>query len=171
MTTEPKRRRSRRPAAPEKEPAVEDPRGDAPMRRCTSHNRHGDPCGLPPIKGGTVCNKHGGSAPQVKNAARRRLNALAEPAVVVLQDILANEKVPPRDRIRAALGVLDRTGHGPSAKVEMEERPWERLLRESMEDFVRNPEAYPDEYAEMPHYERHRYTVYRGEDPEDDADE
>ncbi|KKK05546.1 hypothetical protein [Micromonospora sp. HK10] len=140
-------------------------------RQCTAENRHGEPCELAPIKGGTVCHKHGGSARQVKNAARRRLNALAEPAVALLSRILEDDrdlKAGDKERIRAAIAVLDRTGHGPSAKVEMEERPWERLLRESMADFVHNPEAYPEEYAGMPHYERRRYDVYRGHDPEED---
>ena len=40
--------------------------------RCTAINRIGSPCGKYAIKGGTVCNTHGGSAPQVKVAAKRR---------------------------------------------------------------------------------------------------
>lgn len=40
-------------------------------RRCTAHTKRG-PCKAAPIKGGTVCVAHGGRAPQVKAAARRR---------------------------------------------------------------------------------------------------
>jgi hypothetical protein len=47
-------------------------------RRCTALARGGERCKLPPIRGGTVCWRHGGNAPQVRNAARRRL---AEAAV------------------------------------------------------------------------------------------
>lgn len=40
--------------------------------RCKGHNRAGGPCGRIPRKGLTVCPTHGGSAPQVKEAAKRR---------------------------------------------------------------------------------------------------
>ena len=33
----------------------------------------GDPCGAPPIKGGTRCTRHGGKSPQAARAAERRL--------------------------------------------------------------------------------------------------
>ena len=42
-------------------------------RQCTAKNRRGEPCGRAPIKGATVCYAHGGRAPQVKAAAKRRL--------------------------------------------------------------------------------------------------
>ena len=46
-----------------------------PIKRlCTGHSsRTGKPCRLPPVRGATVCHKHGGRAPQVKRAAERRL--------------------------------------------------------------------------------------------------
>lgn len=40
--------------------------------KCTGHNARGLPCGNRPIRGGTVCSTHGGSAPQVKAAAQQR---------------------------------------------------------------------------------------------------
>lgn len=42
-------------------------------RRCTAHRTNGEPCKRPPIRGGTVCASHGGSAPAVRAAADRRL--------------------------------------------------------------------------------------------------
>jgi 2-hydroxychromene-2-carboxylate isomerase len=42
-------------------------------QKCTGHNSRGLPCGNRPIRGGTVCSTHGGSAPQVQSAAERRL--------------------------------------------------------------------------------------------------
>jgi hypothetical protein len=43
-------------------------------KRCTAHSsRTGDPCKLWAIRGGTVCNKHGGRAPRVKAAAAARV--------------------------------------------------------------------------------------------------
>lgn len=47
------------------------------MNQCTATNRQGTQCKLPAIPGGTVCRRHGGSAPNVKAAAERRLQ-LAE---------------------------------------------------------------------------------------------
>lgn len=42
-------------------------------RSCTGHNSKGKPCGRWRILGGTVCPKHGGSTPAVKEAAKRRM--------------------------------------------------------------------------------------------------
>ncbi len=40
---------------------------------CNGTNRRGDPCGRPPIPGGTVCRFHGGAAHQVREKAIERL--------------------------------------------------------------------------------------------------
>jgi hypothetical protein len=51
--------------------------------RCVGHNGSGAPCGNWPIRGATICHKHGGSARHIKEAARRRVEAqVAERAVV-----------------------------------------------------------------------------------------
>lgn len=42
-------------------------------RRCTATRRDGTSCGNRPVKGALVCRMHGGMAPQVQAAARRRL--------------------------------------------------------------------------------------------------
>lgn len=42
-------------------------------RRCTARRSDGEPCRGWAIVGGTVCRAHGGAAPQVRAAARRRL--------------------------------------------------------------------------------------------------
>lgn len=59
-------------------------REDPPLRklrkgreRCGAKRRDGQPCQAPAIKGGTVCRRHGGSAPQVRFAARHRVLAEA----------------------------------------------------------------------------------------------
>lgn len=36
------------------------------------HAKAGERCELPPVKGSTVCHKHGGKAPQIKAAGKRR---------------------------------------------------------------------------------------------------
>ncbi len=44
--------------------------------KCVGHKKDGSPCGLPPIKGATVCRVHGGNSPQVRaKAARTTLTA------------------------------------------------------------------------------------------------
>lgn len=44
--------------------------------RCTGHSsRTGEPCKRPPNKGMTVCNSHGGRAPQTRAAATRNMEA------------------------------------------------------------------------------------------------
>lgn len=41
--------------------------------RCTAHRTNGEPCGNYAMAGGWVCHAHGGRAPAVRAAARRRL--------------------------------------------------------------------------------------------------
>lgn len=48
-------------------------------RRCNGTNKQGKPCGRPPIRGGFVCLKHGGGAPQVRAKAAERLADLIDP--------------------------------------------------------------------------------------------
>lgn len=43
------------------------------MAACAANTTKGEPCRKPAIVGGTVCSTHGGSAPQVRRAAARRL--------------------------------------------------------------------------------------------------
>jgi hypothetical protein len=68
-------------------------------QKCTAVRGNGKPCGRWPILGGTVCMAHGGAAPQVREAANRRLQ---------------------RDQMRRDLGELmaelevDAAGRGPT---------------------------------------------------------
>ncbi len=62
-----------------------------------------------------MCRYHGGSAPQVRLSARQRLAELAEPAVEALRRALQGDDI--RAITRAAVAVLDRTGHGPGQHV------------------------------------------------------
>lgn len=76
------------------------------------------PCKQLPIKGGTVCMKHGGAAPQVRAKANRRLLAMVEPALVRLADLVQQEAHLPT-ALGAIQVVLARAGAnaiGPQAK-------------------------------------------------------
>ena len=74
-------------------------------------------CERSAIRGGTVCPKHGGGAPQVKRKARERLNDLVDPAINQL-DTRVSDKKNPSLALRAATDILDRAGFKPTDKVE-----------------------------------------------------
>lgn len=59
-----------------------------PDRQCTAtSNRTGERCRAPAIYGGGVCVKHGGSAPQVRAAADRRLAEVEAAKVLAELDV------------------------------------------------------------------------------------
>jgi hypothetical protein len=77
--------------------------------RCTAKGKHSKkPCKNPAIAGGFVCRMHGGSAPQVKMAARERLMNLQPLAIQTLHNLLHREEFP-TVQLGAAKDVLDRT--------------------------------------------------------------
>jgi hypothetical protein len=77
--------------------------------RCTAKGKHTKkPCQNPAIAGGFVCRMHGGSAPQVKLAAKERLMALQPLAIQTLNNLLKREEFP-TVQLGAAKDVLDRT--------------------------------------------------------------
>lgn len=49
-----------------------------PAIRCTAVKRDGGPCGRWALRGGTVCQVHGGKLPSVKKAARDNVEAARE---------------------------------------------------------------------------------------------
>lgn len=67
------------------------------------------PCGNWAIKGGSVCPKHGGSSPQVKKAAQRRLLAMVDPALVELEELVVQNGHLPT-KLGAIRTVLERAG-------------------------------------------------------------
>jgi hypothetical protein len=100
-------------------------------RQCTATNRNGERCGRASIVGGFVCNLHGGSAPQVKETAQRRLEALVDPALRTLRD--AVECGDLALALRASRDILDRAGlpRGVTMTVQSASRdvpPWAAFL-------------------------------------------
>ena len=88
--------------------------------QCTATAKStGERCRRSPIAGATVCRVHGAGAPQVRQAARRRLDELALPAVEGLR--VALESGDDRAVVAAAKIVLDRTGYGPTKGVRLED--------------------------------------------------
>lgn len=91
--------------------------------RCQAHTSSGKPCKRWAIVGGFVCPFHGGSAPQVRAAANRRLLALAPRAVQVIADLLEHAESEPV-RLKAATELLDR-GIGKAVDVTLDITPQE----------------------------------------------
>lgn len=99
-------------------------------RRCTATaHRTGERCKAPAIRGGSVCRVHGGSAPAVRKAAKERLLELVDPALVALHKVLADNGTDDTVKVRAALGILDRTGFRPGLVVAVEPHDqWSQIL-------------------------------------------
>jgi len=93
------------------------------MPKCQAHTSKGKACGQPAISGATVCRIHGGSAPQVRDAARRRILALVDPALGVLAQATRPRKTenwePTAQEIKAATDILDRAGLKEPEKLEV----------------------------------------------------
>lgn len=88
-------------------------------QRCSAHSkRTGNPCTQPAIAGATVCRMHGGSAPQVKAAAKERLMALQPLAIQTLNTLLQRDEFP-TVQLGAARDVLDRTEGKAAEQVQM----------------------------------------------------
>lgn len=104
-----------------------------PRAQCAAHSRTGNRCKHPAILGGSVCPYHGGSAPQVREAARRRLLELVPDAVEAMAQmagiIEGSKDVKDEVRQRAAADILDRAGLRPTDHVAIstEEVPNEAL--------------------------------------------
>lgn len=85
-------------------------------RKCRAHTSglHGAkrPCRNWAIKGGTVCPYHGGKAPQVKAAAQRRLQAMLDPALVEL-----NELIHQNAHLPSKLGAISMVANRTLGKV------------------------------------------------------
>ena len=91
---------------------------DPTVPRCTATNRFGQRCGRAPIRGGTVCFKHGGGAPQVKLAAMERLRKLQDPAIDRLAQLIAQQEFP-TVAYAASRDILDRTLGKPGESLQV----------------------------------------------------
>src|SRR5215207_1399204 len=95
-----------------------------PKKLCTAHRSNGEPCHAYAIRGGNVCPKHGGSTPQVRKAAMRRLHAASDWLMAELLEI-ARSAESEAVRLAAIRDALDRAGYKPDQVVRMElEADW-----------------------------------------------
>ena len=121
-------------------------RDDIPPRKCSAHSsRTGDPCKKFAIVGGTVCDTHGGRAPQVREAARRRIETFAEEAIDGIQN-LARIGQKEEVRLRAYQDMLDRAGLKGADKLEVSEghladEELDELISRALRERFGEPEA------------------------------
>ena len=87
--------------------------------RCSAHRTNGEPCHKWPIRGGRVCRNHGGAAKHVQDAARRRIAALVDPALGVLDHAMRRKKTDLGEAVRAARDILDRAGFKPGEQLDI----------------------------------------------------
>lgn len=103
-------------------------------RRCSAHRTNGQPCKGWAMLGQNVCSKHGGSAPQSVDAAKRRLLAAADPLMADLIALARNEKLDPSVRLRAIADALDRAGLSAKQSVELTLAPWQEAIHDLIGD-------------------------------------
>jgi len=101
---------------------------------CSAKRSGGTPCKAHSISGGTVCRVHGGGAPQVIDAARRRILAAADPAAARLIQIALNRKTKHPDALAAIRELLNRAGvvavtAGPAAGPDNGQVLWEEFIQ------------------------------------------
>lgn len=115
------------------EPTWKDGRNPDPSRMCTARRTNGEPCRRIAVMGAVVCPVHGGSAPQVKAAARVRIERAADRMAKELLGIAADETTPPAVRLAAIRDALDRSGLGAKTAVEVSvgpKQPWEVVFED-----------------------------------------
>lgn len=96
---------------------------------CTARRQDGQPCGMTPIRGATVCRMHGGAAPQVVKKARERLAMAADDAASWLVKMMGDETVPWSERRRAMEAILDRAGISRSVDIDLSvDTPWSQMI-------------------------------------------
>ncbi|GAT02949.1 putative uncharacterized protein [Mycolicibacterium fortuitum subsp. acetamidolyticum] len=111
-------------------PQVGKPTKVAPVKCSARSSRTGLPCQKWPVAGATVCRTHGGSAPQVQKAARRRLEQAADVLVQRLLGIALDGSAPDQVALSAVLAALDRAGLSVKSTVglEVSAKPWEQVM-------------------------------------------
>jgi hypothetical protein len=143
----------RKPAGPDNE-YFRNEDGSIKTRPCRNH----------PIKGGWVCEKHGGSIKVVRNRANKRLLAMAEPALIRLNELAHQSTHLPtalQDQAAPRLPLTDqpspiRLHHRRGTERLVLGQPRRRQVRHRAVDVPRAALSYPG----------YRYAVLRTSFPE-----
>lgn len=79
-----------------------------PINQCVAHKKNGERCKRPANHGMTVCNSHGGRAPQVRAKAQQRILEASDKAAARLVQMMKDPAVPYGVQLAAARDLLDR---------------------------------------------------------------
>lgn len=120
--------------------------------QCSATNRAGERCLRSATFGMTVCYLHGGRAPQTLATQSRRFKEAAGDAMNYLVAMMSDDTIEPSLRVRIIIALLDRTGHGASASLNItrdDAAPWTawstneeiELMREMRDRAVTRMEA------------------------------
>lgn len=159
-------------------PQVGKPAKVAPVKCSARSSRTGMPCQKWPVAGATVCRTHGGSAPQVQKAARRRLEQAADVLVQRLLGIALDGTAPDQVALSAVLAALDRAGLSVKSTVglEVSAKPWEQVMDSAFTLETTSRDAYraardghPPALAESPALDG--AAIDSGDDGDDRADD
>lgn len=99
--------------------------------QCTAPNRAGGRCLRSATFGMNVCYMHGGRAPQTLASQSRRFKEAAGDAMNYLVAMMNDDTIEPSLRVRIVIALLDRTGHGASASLNItrdDAAPWTAWL-------------------------------------------
>ena len=106
-------------------------------RQCTHNKSDGTRCEAWSVKGLQVCIYHGGAAPVTKAAGRLRLLAMADVAFRTLLEAMDPANGAGwKEKITAAVAVLDRSGFGPKSTVVVDQpdtRDYSEMTLEQLE--------------------------------------
>jgi hypothetical protein len=118
---------------------------------CIFDDPSGQPCTRFAIPGGFFCIRHGGNTHEAREAAKMRLLALVEPALVALNRALAAEDLSVATK--AAMVILDRAGFGPKATL-VNEQQAQDLSSLSKNDLMERGQAILKRIEQMHHEEK-----------------
>lgn len=82
---------------------------------------------------GHYCAHHPGVQAAIREEAGKRLNGMAVIAANVMMDIMLDEEVSPKDKLKAATAVLDRTGFAAAQTINVNKTTTDRTGKAIME--------------------------------------
>src|SRR4051794_27262611 len=90
-----------------------------PINQCVAHKKNGDRCKRAANHGMTVCNSHGGRAPQVRAKAQQRILEASDKAAARLVQMMKDPVVPYSVQLAAARDLLDRANVVGTQQVQL----------------------------------------------------